>query len=50
MRVVQLMNRAADINKFIKLEYKLYKDDKNWVSHLHIDTKAMLLGKKKPSV
>lgn len=46
--LVQLKNRASDINKFIKLEYNLYKGDTNWVSHLLIDTKAMLMGKKNP--
>ena len=36
------------IKKFVKLEFKMYKDDDNWVPMLKSDTKKTLQGKENP--
>lgn len=39
---------SKKIKKFIKLEFKMYKKDKDWVAPLKGDTKKMLKGKENP--
>mgnify|MGYP001160569899 FL=1 len=43
-----LKKKSRHIKKFINLEFKLYKGDKNWVPPLKSDTKKMLKGKGNP--
>lgn len=43
-----LKKKSRHLKKFINLEFKLYKDDQNWVPPLKGDTKKMLKGKGNP--
>ncbi|MGI5848480.1 MAG: hypothetical protein ACOX8Q_00180 [Christensenellales bacterium] len=43
-----LDKKSRHIKKFIKLEFKMYKDDENWVAPLKSDTKKLLKGKENP--
>jgi len=49
MYEVKLLEKnKKNLRKFIDLEFKLYKDDKDWVAPLKSDTKKMLFGKGNP--
>ena len=43
-----LEKKSRHLKKFINLEFKLYKGDKDWVPPLKSDTKKMLKGKGNP--
>ncbi len=43
-----LKKKGRHLKKFINLEFKLYKDDQDWVPPLKGDTKKMLKGKGNP--
>ncbi len=43
-----LQKKSRHLKKFINLEFKLYKDDQDWVPPLKGDTKKMLKGKGNP--
>jgi len=38
----------SEINSFIKLQWKFYRDDRNWVPPLHFDRRKLLNKKKNP--
>ena len=46
--VKKLKKKSRQIKKFIKLEFKMYKGDKDWIPPLKSDTKKMLEGKNNP--
>ena len=46
--VKELKKKGRHLKKFINLEFKLYKDDQDWVPPLKGDTKKMLKGKGNP--
>jgi hypothetical protein len=48
LQIIRLQDTTKDIEQFIRLEYRLYQDDPDWVAHLHMDTLSMLKGKKNP--
>ena len=49
MRVsIQEIGTAREMDRFIKFQWKIYKNDKNWVSPLLIDRKNFLNPRKNP--
>ncbi len=47
-KIKKLERKGRQLKKFINLEFKLYKGDKDWVPPLKGDTKKMLKGKGNP--
>jgi GNAT superfamily N-acetyltransferase len=45
---VRPVSGAADVRTFIKLQWKFYKDDQNWVPPLLMDRRKLLNTKKNP--
>ncbi|MDD5018536.1 MAG: hypothetical protein PHO15_10615, partial [Eubacteriales bacterium] len=46
--VKTLKKKSRHIKKFIKLEFKMYKGDNDWVAPLKSDAKKVLKGKGNP--
>lgn len=46
--IKKLDKKSRHLKKFINLEFKLYKNDRNWVAPLKSDTKKVLKGKGNP--
>ena len=47
-RVISFDKDSKKVKDFVKLEFKMYKDDDNWVPQLKSDTKKVLQGKGNP--
>ena len=47
---IRKVKTAADLRKFVKLPYRVFKDYPNWVPEVRSEEKAMLLPGKNPSL